>query len=97
VLPPAEKTKVLEEELAKEIAMRVKLEAEIPRRAAENNTLIASQKSAQKEQAALEAKLAEAREREVHLQRTNDRLCEETERVTVAVRLACPSSQASPS
>jgi hypothetical protein len=90
VLPPAEKIKVLEEELAKEIDMRVKLEAEIPRRTAENNTLIASQKSAQKEQAALEAKLTEAREREVQLQRTNDRLREETERVTVSVRLALP-------
>ena len=90
VLPPAEKIKVLEEELAKEIDKRVKLEEEIPRRTAENNELIASQKSAQKERTALEAKLAEAREREVQLQRTNDRLREETERVTVSVRYALP-------
>jgi len=90
VLPAAEKIKVLEEELAKEIDKRVKLEDEIPRRTAENNTLIASQKSAQKEQVALEAKLTEAREREVQLQRTNDRLREETERVTVSVRFALP-------
>ena len=73
VLPAAEKIKVLEEELAKEI-----------------DKLIASQKSAQKEQVALEAKLTEAREREVQLQRTNDRLREETERVTVSVRFALP-------
>jgi len=90
VLPPAEKIKVLEEELAKEIDKRGKLEEELPRRTAENNELIASQKAAQKERAALEAKLTEAREREVHLQRTNDRLREETERVTVSVRLALP-------
>jgi hypothetical protein len=90
VLPPAEKIKVLEEELAKEIDKRVKLEEEIPRRTAENNELIASQKSAQKERTALEAKLTEAREREVQLQRTNDRLREETERVTVSVRYALP-------
>jgi Fe2+ transport system protein B len=90
VLPPGEKIKVLEDELAKEIDKRVKLEEEIPRRTAENNELIASQKSAQKERTALEAKLAEAREREVQLQRTNDRLREETERVTVSVRYALP-------
>lgn len=90
VLPPAEKIKVLEEELAKEIDKRAKLDEELPRRIAENNELIASQKVAQKERAVLEAKLTEAREREVHLQRTNDRLREETERVTVSVRLALP-------
>lgn len=90
VLAPAEKIKVLEEELAKEIDKRSKLEEEIPRRTAENNELIASQKSAQKERTALEAKLTEAREREIQLQRTNDRLREETERVTVSVRFALP-------
>jgi DNA repair exonuclease SbcCD ATPase subunit len=90
VLPPGEKIKVLEEELGKEIDKRVKLEEEIPRRTSENNELIANLKSAQKERTALEAKVAEAREREVQLQRTNDRLREETERVTVSVRLALP-------
>jgi hypothetical protein len=90
VLPPGEKIKVLEEELAKEIDKRVKLEEEIPRRTSENNELVANLKSAQKDRAALEAKLTEAREREVQLQRTNDRLREETERVTVSVRFALP-------
>ena len=90
VLPPGEKIKVLEEELAKEMDKRVKLEEEIPRRTSENNELVANLKSAQKERTALEAKVTEAREREVQLQRTNDRLREETERVTVSVRLALP-------
>jgi hypothetical protein len=90
VLPAAEKIKVLEDELAKEMDKRAKLEEEIPRRTAENSELIASQKSAQKERVALEAKLTEAREREGQLQRTNDRLREETERVTVSVRYALP-------
>jgi hypothetical protein len=90
VLPPAEKIKVLEDELAKEVDKRVKLEDETARRTSENNGLIANLKSAQKESAALEAKVAEAREREIQLQRTNDRLREETERVTVSVRYALP-------
>ncbi len=90
VLPPAEKIKVLEDELAKEIDKRLKLEEEIPRRTAENSELIADLKSAQKERAGLEAKVTEARERELQLQRTNDRLREETERVTVSVRYALP-------
>ena len=90
VLPPGEKIKVLEDELAKEIEKRVKLEEELPRRTAENNTLIANLKNAQKDRAALEAKVTEAREREVQLQRTNDRLREETERVTISVRYALP-------
>jgi hypothetical protein len=90
VLSPGEKIKVLEDELAKEMDKRVKLEEEIPRRTAENNTLIANLKNAQKDRAALEAKVTEARERELQLQRTNDRLREETERVTVSVRLALP-------
>jgi hypothetical protein len=90
VLPPAEKIKVLEEELAKEMDRRSKLEEEIPRRTMENSELVANLKNAQKDGAVLEAKLTEAREREVQLQRTNDRLREETERVTVSVRLALP-------
>jgi hypothetical protein len=90
VLPPAEKIKVLEEDLAKEIDKRSKLEEEIPRRTLENSELVASLKTAQKESTALESKLTEAREREVQLQRTNDRLREETERVTVSVRYALP-------
>jgi hypothetical protein len=90
VLPPAEKIKVLEEELAKEIDKRAKLEEEIPRRSSENNELVANLKSAQKDRVALEAKVTGAHEREVQLQRTNDRLREETERVTVSVRFALP-------
>ena len=90
VLPPAEKIKVLEEELAKEMDKRAKLEEEIPRRTAENNELVASLKSAQKERTTLEVKLTEAHEREGQLQRINDRLREETERVTVSVRFALP-------
>jgi len=90
VLPPAEKIKVLEEELAKEMDKRAKLEEEIPHRVAENSELVASLKAAQKERTALEAKVIEAHERELHLQRTNDRLREETERVTVSVRFALP-------
>jgi uncharacterized membrane protein len=90
VLPPAEKIKVLEEELAKESEKRAKLEEEIPRRSSENSELMANLKSAQKDGAALEAKLTAAHEREVQLQRTNDRLREETERVTVSVRFALP-------
>jgi DNA repair exonuclease SbcCD ATPase subunit len=90
VLPPSEKITVLEEELAKEIDKRVKLEEEIPHRTSENNELASNLKSAQKDRTALEARLADAREREVQLQRTNDRLREETERVTVSVRFALP-------
>jgi len=90
VLPPGEKIKVLEDELAKEIDKRVKLEEELPRRTSENNALIVNLKNAQKDRTALEAKVNEAREREGQLQRTNDRLREETERVTVSVRYALP-------
>jgi hypothetical protein len=90
VLPPAEKIKVLEDELAKEMDRRIKLEEELPRRVAENGELLASAKTAQRERAELEAKLVTARERELQLQRTNDRLREETERVTVSVRFALP-------
>ncbi len=90
VLPPAEKIRVLEDELAKETDRRIKLEEELHRRVAENGELIADVKTAQKERAELEAKLTTARERELQLQRTNDRLREETERVTVSVRFALP-------
>ncbi len=90
VLPPAEKLKLLEEELGKESEKRVKLEAEVGHRTKENSDLLASVKSLQKERAVLEAKLGEARERENVLQKTNDRLREETERVTVSVRFALP-------
>jgi DNA repair exonuclease SbcCD ATPase subunit len=90
VLPPAEKIKLLEEDLSKEIDRRVKLEQELARRNSENTELIGNVKSLQKERSGLEAKLTEAREREHLLQRTNDRLREETERVTVSVRFALP-------
>lgn len=90
VLAPAEKTRFLEEELAKESDRRVKAEDEASHRGKENAALLADVKLAQKERAGLEAKLAEAREREGQLQRTNDRLREETERVTVSVRFALP-------
>jgi hypothetical protein len=90
VLAPAEKTKFLEEELAKESERRVKAEEESLLRTKENADLLANLKSAQKERAGLEAKLGEFRERESQLQKTNDRLREETERVTVSVRFALP-------
>jgi hypothetical protein len=90
VLPPAEKIKVLEAELAKEVDKRVKLEDENTRRTSENSQLVATLKSAQKERAALEAKQTETREHESLLQRANDRLREETERITVSVRYALP-------
>jgi hypothetical protein len=90
VLPPAEKIKLLEEDLSKEIDRRVKLEQELGRRNSENAELMGNVKSLQKERSGLEGKLAEAREREQLLQRTNDRLREETERVTVSVRFALP-------
>jgi hypothetical protein len=90
VLPPAEKIKVLEDELAQEMDKRAKAEAEIAHRNTENTQLIASFKNAQKDNVALGIKLTESREREIQLQRANDRLREETERVTVSVRLALP-------
>jgi len=90
VLAPAEKIKVLEEELAKESEKRIKLEDENGIRNKENSQLVDSVKSAQKERSALEARLADAREHESQLQKTNDRLREETERVTVSVRYAMP-------
>jgi hypothetical protein len=90
VLAPAEKTKFLEEELAKESERRVKAEEENALRSKENADLLANLRSNQKERSSLEAKLGEAHERENLLQKTNDRLREETERVTVSVRLALP-------
>jgi septal ring factor EnvC (AmiA/AmiB activator) len=90
VLAPAEKIKFLEEELAKESDRRIKLEEEAGHRGKENSQLLDNLKSVQKDRAALEAKLVEAREREGQLQKTNDRLREETERVTVSVRYAMP-------
>jgi Skp family chaperone for outer membrane proteins len=90
VLPPAEKIKVLGDELAKEVDKRIKLEDENGRRTSENNELIANLKNSQKERAALEAKLTEERERGILLQRTNERLRDESERVTVSVRYALP-------
>jgi hypothetical protein len=90
VLAPAEKIKFLEEELAKESDRRMKLEEETGHRSRENSQLLDNLKSVQKERAALEVKLVEAHEREGQLQKTNDRLREETERVTVSVRYAMP-------
>jgi hypothetical protein len=90
VLAPAEKIKLLEEELAKESDQRAKLEVESTNRTRENAELLVSVESLRKERAALEVKVTEARDRESHLQRTNDRLREETERVTVSVRFALP-------
>jgi len=90
VLAPAEKLKFLEEELAKESDKRVKFEEEASLRSKENAELLVNLRAIQKERASLEAKLAEMREHENHLQRTNDRLREETERVTVSVRFALP-------
>jgi hypothetical protein len=90
VLAPAEKLKLLEDELGKESEKRVKFEEEVGHRTKENGDLLASVKSLQKERAALEAKLGEAHEHENVLQKNNDRLREETERVTVSVRFALP-------
>ena len=90
VLPPAEKIKVLEEELAKESDRRVKAEEELARRTAEHNELLAGGKIAAKERASLEARMADAREREVQLQKANDRLRMENERIAVTIRVSLP-------
>jgi hypothetical protein len=90
ILPPAEKVKVLEEELAKEIERRAKAEAELFRRTVDNGELTATAKVAAKERAALEARLADTREREAQLQKMSDRLRAENERIAVTVRLALP-------
>lgn len=90
VLPPAEKIKVIEDELAKEVERRGKAEEDNARRLTENNELVASAKILAKERASLEARLAETRDRETKVQRANDRLREENERIVVTVRLALP-------
>ena len=90
ILLPTEKIKVLEEELARETDRRVKAEEDNARRLAENNQLAANAKNMAKERAALEARLAEASERETQLQKMSDRLRAENERIAVTVRLALP-------
>lgn len=90
VLPPTEKIKVLEEELARETERRLKVEQESTRRVTENNELTASAKVAARERAALEARLGETREREQQLQHAIERLREENARIAMAVRLSLP-------
>jgi hypothetical protein len=90
VLPPAEKIKVLEEELAAETDRRMKAEKESARRQTEAAELVAAGKAAARERAAVDARLTESREREAQLQRANDRLREDNERVATAVRLSLP-------
>jgi hypothetical protein len=90
VLPPAEKIKVLEDTLASESDRRVKAEEDNARRVAENRELAASAKVAIKERTALEGRLTETREREMELQKANDRLRTENERIAITVRLALP-------
>jgi hypothetical protein len=90
VLPPTEKLKVLEEEMAKESERRAKAEEEVARRRTENNDLTAAAKNAARDRAALEARLNDTREREGQLQKANERLREENERIATAVRLALP-------
>jgi hypothetical protein len=90
VLPPVEKIKVLEEELAAETERRMKAEQESARRQTEANELAAAGKIAARERVALEARLGEGRERETQWQRTNDRLREDNERIATAVRLSLP-------
>jgi len=90
VLPPTEKIKVLEDELAKESDRRVKAEEDGARRATENKDLLATANIAAKERASLEARLADTRERETQLQKANDRLRTENERIAITVRLTLP-------
>jgi len=90
ILSPAEKIKVLEEELAKETERRGKTEDDLNRKVAENKEIIATAKIAAKERAALEARLAETSQRETELQQMSDRLRAENERIAVTVRLALP-------
>jgi hypothetical protein len=90
VLSSTEKIKVLEEELAREGERRAKAEGENAKYVAENKELVAGAKIAAKERASLEARLTETREHEVQLQKANDRLRTETERIAVTVRLALP-------
>jgi hypothetical protein len=90
ILSPAEKSKVLEDELGKEVDRRVKAEQDNARYAAENKELSASIKNSSKERAGLEARLMDAHERSEQVQRANDRLRQENERIAVTVRLALP-------
>jgi hypothetical protein len=90
VLSSAEKIKVLEEELAKESERQTKAEGDNAKYLAENKELVASARIAAKERASLEARLTETREHEVQLQKANDRLRTENERIAVTVRLALP-------
>jgi hypothetical protein len=90
ILPPAEKAKMLEEELVKETERRSKAEEENARRLAENNELTSRSKLAAKDRAGLETALAETRDREAQLQKMTDRLRAENERIAVTVRLALP-------
>jgi hypothetical protein len=90
VLSSGEKIKVLEEELARESGRRAKAEEDNAKYVAANKELAASTKIAAKERASLEARLAETREHEVQLQKANDRLRTENERIAVTVRLTLP-------
>jgi hypothetical protein len=90
VLPPTDKIKLIEDELAKEVDRRGKAEEDNARRLTENNELVASAKILAKERASIEARLTETRDRETKVQKANDRLREENERIAVAVRLALP-------
>ena len=90
VLPSGEKIKVLEDELAKEVDRRVKAEEDGAKRAIENKELAALVKNASKERAAIELRWSDTREHELQLQKTNDRLREENERIAITVRLSLP-------
>jgi hypothetical protein len=90
VLPPGEKIKVLEEELAKETDRRVKAEEDGTKCSATNKELMAAVKNASKERAGIELRWSETRDRELALQKVNDRLREENERIAITVRLSLP-------
>jgi len=90
VLPSGEKIKVLEDELAKEIDRRAKAEEDAAKRTTENKELAALVKNASKERAAIELRWSDTRERELQLQKANDRLREENERIAITVRLSLP-------
>ena len=90
VLPPAEKIKVLEDELAKETERRGKLEDDLAKRAIENSELTTAVKNASKERASIELRWSETRDRELQLQKANERLREENERIAITVRLSLP-------
>jgi len=90
VLPPAEKIRLLEDELAKETNRRVKAEEDAAKRLTENNALTAAAKTASNERAAIALRWSETRDRELQLQKINDRLREENERIAITVRLSLP-------